>query len=66
MNQTKKITLFLDPEKKRDKNIYTAVKNFGKKHNITNDSEALKSFMLYLHFLSADNLALNDKIKDLS
>ena len=65
MATIKEIKLLLDLDDKRDNNIYIAIKDFGKKHDITDESEALKSFMLYLHFLGVDIKALNEKIKDL-
>ena len=66
MKETKEITLCLDLENKRDKNIYKAITGFGKSHDIADNSEALKAFILYLHFLGEDIVAINEKIKGLS
>ena len=66
MKSKKEIKLCLDLQNSRDKNIYQAIKDFGENHDISNELEALKEFMLYLHFLGADIVALNEKIKGLS
>jgi len=65
MNEIKEIHLVLDMNNKRDKNIYNAIKDFGAKHRIDNESDALKSFMIYLHFIGTDIKALDKKIKDI-
>ncbi len=65
MKEIKEINLVLDMSIKRDKNIYNELKNFARKHRIDNESDALKSFMIYLHFIGADIKALDEKIKDL-
>jgi len=66
MKSKKEIKLCLDLENPQDKNIYEGIKDFGEKHEIKDESKALKAFMLYLHFLGADIVALNEKIKGLS
>ena len=66
MKATKEIKLHLDLENKRDKNIYKAIAAFGENHDIKDESEALKAFILYLHFLGEDIVAINEKIKGLS
>ena len=66
MKATKEIKLCLDLENKRDKNIYKAITAFGENHDIKDESEALKAFILYLHFLGEDIVAINEKIKGLS
>jgi len=66
MKATKEIKLYLDLENKRDKNIYKAITAFGENHDIKDESEALKAFILYLHFLGEDIVAINEKIKGLS
>ena len=66
MNSTKEIKLCLDLENKRDKNIYKAITAFGGNHDIKDESEALKAFILYIHFLGEDIVAINEKIKGLS
>ena len=66
MKSTKEIKLCLDLENQRDKNIYQAITDFGKNHEIKDESEALKAFLLYIHFLGSDIVALNEKIKGLS
>ena len=66
MEATKEIKLYLDLENKRDKNIYKAITAFGENHDIKDESEALKAFILYLHFLGEDIVAINEKIKGLS
>ena len=66
MKSTKEVKLFLDLENQRDKNIYKAITDFGKNHDIKDESEALKAFILYLHFLGEDIVAINEKIKELS
>jgi hypothetical protein len=66
MKSTKEIKLCLDLETPQDKNIYKAVTGFGENHNIKDESEALKAFILYLHFLGEDIVAINEKIKGLS
>jgi hypothetical protein len=66
MEQLKEIKLVLDLTSKRDLNIYNALLDFGKKHNIENESEALKSFIIFLHFVGADIKALSNKIKDIA
>lgn len=65
MEKVKEITLKLDLNNKRDRNIYEAIIDFGKKHNIEDSSDALKAFMVFLHFLGADIKALNEKIKEI-
>ena len=65
MKSKKEIKLCLNLENPQDKNIYRGIKDFGKNHDIKDDSKALKAFMLYLHFLGADIVALNEKIKGL-
>ena len=64
--KTKEIKLCLDLENKRDKNIYKAITDFGRTHEIKNETEALKAFILYLHFLGEDIVAINKKINGLS
>ena len=59
----KEITLVLDLRKKRDNNIYWALKDFAKKNTIEDESEALKAFVVYLHFLAADVKAISEKVK---
>jgi hypothetical protein len=66
MKATKEIKLYLDLENKRDKNIYKAITDFGENHDIKDESKALKAFILYLHFLGEDIVAINEKIKGLS
>ena len=66
MNSTKEIKLLLDLEDERDKNIYKAIKDFGESHDIVDESEALKAFMIFIRFLGSDIVALNEKIKGLS
>jgi hypothetical protein len=66
MKATKEIKLYLDLENKRDKNIYKAITAFGENHDIKDESDALKAFILYLHFLGEDIVAINEKIKGLS
>ena len=66
MKATKEIMLYLDIENKRDKNIYKAITAFGENHGIKDESEALKAFILYIHFLGEDIVAINEKIKGLS
>jgi len=66
MKATKEIKLCLDLENSRDKNIYKAITGFGENHDIKDESEALKAFILYLHFLGEDIVAINEKIKGLS
>ena len=66
MKSLKEITLILDLGTKRDRNIYKEIIAFGEGHDIEDESEALKAFMLYLHFLGADISALNEKIKGLA
>ena len=66
MKATKEIKLYLDLENPRDKNIYKAITAFGENHDIKDESEALKAFILYLHFLGEDIVAINEKIKGLS
>jgi hypothetical protein len=66
MDQIKEIKLLLDLTNERDRNIYNKVKEFGTKHNIANESDALKSFIVFLHFLGCDIKALNKKIKELA
>ena len=66
MEATKEIKLYLDLENKRDKNIYKAITAFGENHDIKDESDALKAFILYLHFLGEDIVAINEKIKGLS
>ena len=66
MKATKEIKLYLDLENKRDKNIYKAITAFGENHDIKDESEALKAFILYIHFLGEDIVSINEKIKGLS
>ena len=66
MEATKEIKLYLDLENKRDKNIYKAITAFGENHDIKDESEALKAFILYIHFLGEDIVSINEKIKGLS
>ena len=66
MKSLKEIKLILDLGNERDRNIYKAIMDFGIGHEIEDESEALKAFMLYLHFLGADIVSLNEKIKGLS
>ena len=66
MKSTKEIKLFLDLENQRDKNIYKAITDFGKNHDIKDESEALKAFILYIYFLGEDIVTINEKIKGLS
>ena len=66
MKSIKEIKLCLDLENKRDKNIYKALTDFGERHDIKDESEALKAFILYIHFLGEDIVAINEKIKGLS
>ncbi|MCX8044017.1 MAG: hypothetical protein N3B18_07835 [Desulfobacterota bacterium] len=65
MEQKKEVVLKLDMNNTRDRNIYNAIMDFGKKHNIEDESEALKSFIVFLHFLGADIRALSEKIKQI-
>jgi hypothetical protein len=65
MSDIKEIKLVLDLENERDHNIFKAIKDFGKKHNIDDDSEALKSFIVFIHFIGSDMKSLGNKIKDL-
>lgn len=65
MKQTKEIKLLLDMANERDREIYEEIKKFEKKHHITNESDALKSFMIFLHFIGSDIRALDNKIKKL-
>ncbi len=64
-DKTMHITLCLDLANERDKNIYNHLKAFAEKRNITDESEALKAFMVYLHFLGCDMRALSDKISEI-
>ncbi len=66
MGEIKKITLCLDMENGQDKNILKEIMDFGKKHNQSDESSALKSFIVYLHFLGVDMKALSNKISDIS
>ena len=66
MKSIKEIKLILDLGNLRDRNIYKEIMAFGESHDIEDESEALKAFMLCLHFLGADIAALNEKIKGLS
>jgi len=65
MEQIKEIVLKLNLNNSRDRNIYNAIMDFGKRHNIEDESDALKSFMVFLHFIGVDIKALSEKIKDL-
>jgi hypothetical protein len=65
MAEIKEIKLILDMTNERDKNIYTGIMSFAKKHNIEDEPEALKSFLRYLHFLGSDLKTLSDKIRSL-
>jgi len=62
MKKLKEIKLCLDLENQRDQNIYQAVMDFAERHDMTDESEALKAFMLYTRFMGADIDALNKKI----
>ena len=66
MKSIKEIKLIPDLGNLRDRNIYKEIMAFGESHDSEDESEALKAFMLYLHFLGADIAALNEKIKGLS
>jgi hypothetical protein len=66
MKATKEIKLCFDLENPRDKNIYKAITDFGENHDIKDESEALKAFILYIHFLGEDIVSINEKIKGLS
>lgn len=59
----KEITLVLDLRKKRDNNMYWTLKDFAKKHAIEDESDALKAFLVYVHFLAADVKAITEKVK---
>jgi hypothetical protein len=65
MEQIKEILLKLNLNNSRDRNIYNAIMDFGKRHNIEDASDALKAFMVFLHFIGVDIKALSEKIKDL-
>ncbi len=65
MTGTKEIRLLLDLQDERDRKLYENVMAFARRHDITDESEALKAFMAYLHFLGVDMNALAAKIKDL-
>jgi len=66
MKSTKEIKLCLDLENPRDKNFYKAITGFGENHDIKDESEALKAFILYIHFLGEAIVAIHEKIKELS
>ncbi len=65
MSTEKRITLILDMDNERDQKINNDSMAYAKKNAITDESEALKSFMMHLHFLGADMNKLSNKIKDL-
>lgn len=65
MERIKELRLALDLENTRDRNIYNAIMDFGKRHNISDESDALKSFIVFLHFIGADIKALSEKIKQI-
>ena len=65
MERKKELRLVLDLKNTRDRNILRAIIDFGKKHDIKDESEALKAFIVFLHFLGADIRALSEKIKEI-
>lgn len=62
----KEIKLVLDLDNVQDGKIYRDIKSYAKKHGIEDESVALKSLIMYLHFLAADMNALAGKIKELT
>lgn len=66
MKELKELKLCLDLENQRDRNIYKAVTDFANKHDISDDSEALKAFMVFSHFMGADNEIIEDRITGIS
>ena len=66
MKTLKEITLCLDLENPRDKNIYEAIKTFGENHEIMDESEALKALMHYMRFFGADELKLIERAREAS
>jgi len=66
MKALKEITLSLNLENQRDKNIYEAIKTFGEKHDIMDESESLKALMHYMRFIGADELTLIERAQEAS
>lgn len=62
----KEIKLVLDLDNVQDGKIYRDIMAYAKKHEIDDESVALKSLIMYLHFLAADMNALAGKIKELT
>jgi hypothetical protein len=65
MKAEKKLELVLNLDTTRDRKIYCDIQAFAKKHGIEDESDALKSFMMHLHFLAVDMNTLARKIQDL-
>ncbi len=66
MKELKEISLSLDLENLRDKNIYKAIKTFGENHEIRDESEALKALMHYMRFFGSDELTLFERAREAS
>jgi len=63
-NNIKKIKLFLKTNNEHDNNIYNGIMKFAQKHNYNDESEALKAFIMFLHFNATDMNTLSHKIKN--
>jgi len=63
MDQMQEIKLLLDMTNQEDRNILKAIKSFAERHGISDDSKALRAWIIYMHFVGCDEEALNDKVK---